>query len=217
MSKSAIAILLLGLLASLQYWRGRRLNLTLIRGLARQMEEVLSPAGKEYTWIGGYAGVIARYDLGNERYPEIKATISLLPHHSLLYLPVSILLGRRDRVYLLIYSRKKLDGKAHVKPGKKTKPPHNISCLHHDQATIKGEVVQRYYDSEEEANSLTSILSCLKSPSSVEHLAANVEENAYYASVKIRRGDLAELFNCFLSPPDPDRRRHPFRGGKSRH
>lgn len=122
------------------------------------MEEVLSPVGKKYTGIGEYAGAIARYNLENERYPEIKATTSLLPHHSLLCLPVSILLGRRDRVYLLLYSRKKLAGKAHVKPGKRAKPPHNISCLHHDQATIKGEVVHRYYDSEEEANS--SLQSC---------------------------------------------------------
>jgi hypothetical protein len=212
MSKSAIAILLLGLLASLQYWRGRRLNLTLIRGLARQMEEALSPVEKEYTWIGGYAGAIAHYNLENEEYPEIKVTISLLPHHSLLYFPVSILLGRRDRMYLLIYSQRKLAGKAHVKPGKKAKLPHNISCLHRDQVVIRGEVVHRYYDSEEEAKFLTSILSCLKSPSSVEHLAANVEENAYYASVRISRGDLAELFNCFLSPPHTGR--DPFRGQK---
>jgi hypothetical protein len=215
MSKSAIAILLLGLLASLQYWRGRRLNLTLVRGLARQMEVALSPVEKEYTWIGGYAGVVARYSLENEEYPEIKATISLLPHHSLLYLPVSILLGRRDRVYLLIHSQRKLTGKAHVKPGKKAKLPHNISCLHRDQVTIRGEVVHRCYDSEEEAKFLTSILSCLKSPSSVEHLAANVEENAYYASIKISRGDLAELFNCFLSSPHSGR--DPFQGQKRRH
>jgi len=215
MSKSAIAILLLGLLASLQYWRGRRLNLTLVRGLAHQMEEALSPVEKEYTWIGGYAGAIARYNLGNEEYPEIKATISLLPHHSLLYLPISILLGRRDRVYLLIYSQRKLAGKAHVKPGKKAKPPHNVSCLHCDQVAIRGEMIHRYYDSEEEAKFLTSILSCLKSPSSVEHLAANVEENAYYVSVKISRGDLTELFNCFLSSPHTGR--DPFRGRKRQH
>jgi len=115
-------------------------------------------------------------------------------------------------MYLLIYSQRKLAGKAHVKPGKKAKLPHNISCLHRDQVVIRGEVVHRYYDSEEEAKFLTSILSCLKSPSSVEHLAANVEENAYYASVRISRGDLAELFNCFLSPPHTGR--DPFRGQK---
>ena len=105
MNAGVALLVILGLVASLQYWRGRRLNLTLIRELSRQMEEALQPVNKNYTWIGGYVGVVAEYDLKHEVYEKVKGTISLLPHHSLLYFPISLLLGRRDRVYILIYPK----------------------------------------------------------------------------------------------------------------
>ena len=48
-----MVLLLLGLVASLQYWRGRRLNLTLIRELKADGRST-APQRKNYTWIGGY-------------------------------------------------------------------------------------------------------------------------------------------------------------------
>jgi len=194
---SGVALLvILGLVASLQYWRGRRLNLTLIRELSRQMEEALQPVNKNYTWIGGYVGVVSEYDLKHEVYEKVKGTISLLPHHSLLYFPISLLLGRRDRVYILVYPKRKLKGKAHIAIGK-IKDISNVSFK--DEIELKGVVVQRRYDSKEEAEFMTKIISRLKDPSSLEHLAANVEENAYYARLRIGRGDISELLRRFIA------------------
>jgi len=188
-------LVILGLAASLQYWRGRRLNLTLIRELSRQMEEALQPVNKNYTWIGGYVGVVTEYDLKHEIYEKVKGTISLLPHHSLLYFPISLLLGRRDRVYILIYPKRKLKGKAHIAIGK-IKDISKVSFK--DEIELKGVVVERRYDSKEEIDFLTKIMSQLEDPSSVELLAANVEENAYYARLRIGRGDISELLRRFI-------------------
>jgi len=188
-------LVILGLAASLQYWRGRRLNLTLIRELSRQMEESLQPTDKNYTWIGGYVGIVAEYDLKHEIYEKVKGTISLLPHHSLLYFPISLLLGRRDRVYLLIYPKRKLKGKAHIAIVK-IKDISKVSFK--DEIELKGVVVERRYDSKEEIDFLTKIMSQLEDPSSVELLAANVEENAYYARLRIGRGDISELLRRFI-------------------
>jgi len=41
-------------------------------------------------------------------------------------------------------------------------------------------------------------MSQLEDPSSVELLAANVEENAYYARLRIGRGDISELLRRFI-------------------
>lgn len=195
MNAGVTLLVILGLAASLQYWRGRRLNLTLIRELSRQMEEALQPTDKNYTWIGGYVGVVAEYDLKHEIYEKVKGTISLLPHHSLLYFPISLLLGRRDRVYLLIYPKRKLKGKAHIAIGK-IKDISKVSFK--DEIELKGVVVERRYDSKEEIDFLTKIMSQLEDPSSVELLAANVEENAYYARLRIGRGDISELLRRFI-------------------
>lgn len=195
-----MVLLLLGLVASLQYWRGRRLNLTLIRELSRQMEEALRPKEKNYTWIGGYVGVVAEYTLEDENYSKVKATISLLPHHSLLYLPISLLLGRKDRVYFLIYPKRKLKGRAHVLSGKKSSSLKGLPRFSFvDSVTLKGVNLKRYYNSKGEAEFLTKVASRLKDPRSFEHLAANVEENAYYASMVVGRGDVADLLKSFLT------------------
>ncbi|WP_286974779.1 hypothetical protein [Acetomicrobium sp. UBA5826] len=196
MNAGVALLVILGLVASLQYWRGRRLNLTLIRELSRQMEEALQPVNKNYTWIGGYVGVVAEYDLKHEVYEKVKGTISLLPHHSLLYFPLSLLLGRKDRVYILIYPKRNLKGKAHIARGK-IKGISQASFK--DTVRVKGVVLQRCYNSKEEAEFMTKIISRLKDPSSLEHLAANVEENAYYARLRIGRGDISELLRCFIA------------------
>ncbi|MBP8675086.1 MAG: hypothetical protein WBJ35_06710 [Acetomicrobium sp.] len=200
MNRGVMVLLLLGLVASLQYWRGRRLNLTLIRELSRQMEEALRPKEKNYTWIGGYVGVVAEYTLEDENYSKAKATISLLPHHSLLYLPISLLLGRKDRVYFLIYPKRKLKGRAHVLSGKKSSSLKGLPRFSFvDSVTLKGVNLKRYYNSKGEAEFLTKVASRLKDPRSFEHLAANVEENAYYASMVVGRGDVADLLKSFLT------------------
>ena len=200
MNRGVMVLLLLGLVASLQYWRGRRLNLTLIRELSRQMEEALRPKEKNYTWIGGYVGVVAEYTLEDENYSKAKATISLLPHHSLLYLPISLLLGRKDRVYFLIYPKRKLKGRAHVLSGKKSSSLKGLPRFSFvDSVTLKGVNLKRYYNSKGEAEFLTKVASRLKDPRSFEHLAANVEENAYYASVVVGRGDVTDLLKSFLT------------------
>ena len=200
MNRGVIVLLLLGLVASLQYWRGRRLNLTLIRELSRQMEEALRPKEKNYTWIGGYVGVVAEYTLEDENYSKAKVTISLLPHHSLLYLPISLLLGRKDRVYFLIYPKRKLKGRAHVLSGKKSSSLKGLPRFSFvDSVTLKGVNLKRYYNSKDEAEFLTKVASRLKDPRSFEHLAANVEENAYYASMVVGRGDVADLLKSFLT------------------
>ncbi len=200
MNRGVMVLLLLGLVASLQYWRGRRLNLTLIRELSRQMEEALRPKEKNYTWIGGYVGVVAEYTLEDENYSKAKATISLLPHHSLLYLPISLLLGRKDRVYFLIYPKRKLKGRAHVLSGKKSSSLKGLPRFSFvDSVTLKGVNLKRYYNSKGEAEFLTKVASRLKDPRSFEHLAANVEENAYYASMVVGRGDVTDLLKSFLT------------------
>ena len=103
-------------------------------------------------------------------------------------------------MYFLIYPKRKLKGRAHVLFGKK---PSSLKGLPRfsfvDSVTLKGVNLKRYYNSKGEAEFLTKVASRLKDPRSFEHLAANVEENAYYASMVVGRGDVADLLKSFLT------------------
>lgn len=198
MNNTIIILALLAGLVSLQYWRGRKINLSIIRRLANELERILQPVEKEYIWIGGYVGVIAEYELKKKEFSGVKATISLLPRHSFLYFPFSLLIGRRDRVYLLIKSGQKLTSRVHLKPGKRARKPAQVEDLEHDTVQIGRTVLKRWYDDLDAAEELTGVIKGLADPSGVKHIAVNKEENAYYAEVKITHNAPVKLIKAFL-------------------
>jgi len=84
----------------LQFIRGRRKNLDLIKRCSATMENVFRPADRTYTWIGGVAGFKAKYEFQDG--VKLFATFVLLPRQSLLYFPFSKLIFRADRLYLTL-------------------------------------------------------------------------------------------------------------------
>ncbi len=95
-------ILLLSAVAMYQFFRGRKLNLMMMSKVSKGLETALKPTDKEYAWLGGYVGFRANYSL---EHGEVEATLTLLPRQALLYLPVSLLVNRSDRLYLVFRGR----------------------------------------------------------------------------------------------------------------
>lgn len=185
MNESIIILALLAALVSLQYWRGRKLNLAIIRGISNELEKAIRPRDKEYVWIGGYVGIVGRYKLNHENYREVEVTISLLPRHSLLYFPFSLLIGRRDRVYFLIRSREIIEHELHLIPGKRGKKPGDFEELQEDEVVINNTQLKRWYSDQETVQILTGVFKKMVDSSQLKHLAVNRKENAYYAEVGI--------------------------------
>lgn len=199
MDEKILIISLLVLLITLQYRWGRKLNLKLIRGLSSSMEEAFQPVKAEYTWIGGYVGVVADYKLKTDNYTEAKLTISLLPRHSLFYLPVSLLTGKRDRVQILIKARSKIPySSIHFKTGRWIKPPEGISELKRGSRGINGEIVHYWYKNKETLVKFMELFENLKIPGGIKHLAVNQAENAIYADLKITDNTAVEFIKAFL-------------------
>lgn len=98
---------------TLGYFRGRRRNLERARSISRELEGALHPKDQTYTWLGGVLGFKAEYR-GIDWAPRVEATLTLLPRHSLLYLPVAMLLAGGDRLFVLAYPAKSIRGEAHV-------------------------------------------------------------------------------------------------------
>ncbi len=101
-----------GALMGVLFFHGRRRNRAIALRVSRELEAALGPGDATYTWIGGLIGFHARYEVdGLER---ARATCTLLPRHAPLYMPVSLLLRRSDRVHVTLFLPGRFEAEAHA-------------------------------------------------------------------------------------------------------
>ncbi len=82
------------------YW-GVKKNISKAKNVASFLEDAFSPRDQTYTWLGGVIGFYAEYDVPG--FKKVTATLRLVPRHSVLWLPFSLLAGRRDTLEVLFY------------------------------------------------------------------------------------------------------------------
>ena len=103
-----IAFTLLG------WYRGGRKNVGVIMTACRTLERVFEPVDKTYTNIGGVVGFNFTYELTSP-LRRLEGTITTLPRHAVLYLPISRWLVRReDALLLTVYCERLLPGRGHI-------------------------------------------------------------------------------------------------------
>ncbi len=107
-------IIVAALGTTVAYFVGRRHNTNLMKYYAHIMETALRPTDQQYTWIGGYLGYKAEYQMKDDVIKDIKVTLHLKPRMSIFYLPVSRFTMPHDRMYVVIQSKKGLPGEAHL-------------------------------------------------------------------------------------------------------
>jgi hypothetical protein len=96
------------------YWgekENKRLYLSAFNGLV----DVIKPVDQTFTNIGGLIGYhgnfVTRKDSPIEK---VEATITFLARQSLLYLPVSILIRKHDRLFVTLYMRQSPKEEGHL-------------------------------------------------------------------------------------------------------
>ncbi len=107
-------IIILAGISVLQFQKGRRINLTLMKLYVEGFEKKLKIKDQNYTWIGGYAGFKADYDLSDNYIKRAELTLTLLPRQSLFYLPISFLVKRGDRLFIVLRPRFRVKSDAHI-------------------------------------------------------------------------------------------------------
>jgi hypothetical protein len=100
---------------SISYFWGRRANKRAFLSAFNALVDTVCPDDQTFTNIGGVVGYHANL-LIKRKSPiaRVDATITLLPRHSLLYLPISKLIMRYDRLFVSIYLKSALPGEAHL-------------------------------------------------------------------------------------------------------
>lgn len=106
-------LVLLALAATLGYFRGVSRNRAIAASIAGGLEEALRPVSTEYVNVGGAIGHNFTFRLAGD-WTEARGVFTLSPRHSLLYLPVSRLLGVRDRLFLNVFTTRPFRGEGHV-------------------------------------------------------------------------------------------------------
>ncbi|WP_319563142.1 hypothetical protein [Marispirochaeta sp.] len=106
-------LIALAIATTLGYFKGRKKNRRIGGMIGEAAEKILTPEKKEYVNIGGTLGHNFTYTL-DKPFTEAKGTFTLLPRHSVLYLPLSLLITRHDRFYLHLFSSRELQGEGHI-------------------------------------------------------------------------------------------------------
>jgi hypothetical protein len=100
---------------TLGYYWGRRKNRRIVHAAFDDLVKIVDPDDQNFTNIGGAIGYHANLYLRRQGpVSRVDATITLLPRHSWLYLPVSKLIRKYDRLFITLYLVQKPAGEAHL-------------------------------------------------------------------------------------------------------
>ncbi len=191
----AILLLFAGV-ATLQFFYGRKLNLMIMKNAVVELEETIKPKDQLYTWLGGYVGFRAEYKIDDPDIDSVEVTLTLLPRQSILYLPISKLTFREDRLFFVLKCRHAVKGDVHaVKKGiyRFTKPIDNEFEYRTETASIDGEEFVVYYRRKEDFERILKHMKDLP-VQEVKHISVTPSTKVIYAFVTPKRGIAEKVF-----------------------
>jgi hypothetical protein len=102
-------------LLSIGFVWGKRANKRVFLSAFNDLVDVVRPDDQTFTNIGGLVGYHANLRLKRKNpVSQVDATITLLPRHSWLYLPISKLIMRYDRLFITLHLKPQLPGEGHL-------------------------------------------------------------------------------------------------------
>jgi hypothetical protein len=109
--------------------RGKKENKRIFLSAFNDLVDVIKPDDQTFTNIGGLVGYHANLSFkGKSPVSEIDATITLLPRHAWLYMPISKLITKYDKLFITLYMRHDPPGEGHLIESK-------YSCLRGSEIT----------------------------------------------------------------------------------
>ncbi|CAI1493495.1 conserved protein of unknown function [Thermococcus nautili] len=173
--------------STLQFYKGRKLNLQLMQHYLRSIEEVVKPEDKDYVWLGGYIGFRAVYKVNRDNLRKFEYTLTLLPRHSLLYFPIALLTSRHDKIYFVIRPFAEIKREAHLiqKGYYRLKPNiENEEFLQRETIEIAGREYEALYEKKRDMVKLKKLVESLSKPHNVKHVSLTPKTNVFYVLMK---------------------------------
>ena len=182
-----LAIMVLAAVSSIQFYKGRKLNLQLMQHYLRSIEEVVKPEDKDYVWLGGYIGFRASYKVNRDNLRKFEYTLTLLPRHSILYFPIALLTSRHDKIYFVIRPFAEIRREAHLiqKGYYRLKPKiENEDFLQRDTVEIAGKEYEALFEKRRDVEKLKELVESLSKPHNVKHVSLTPKTNVFYVFMK---------------------------------
>jgi len=179
---SGIAFLLVPLIFAVSayiaigFHRGKKKNREICLSTFSDLMEVFKPDDQTFTNIGGIVGHHATFNF-QENGPiyEIDATITLLPRHAPLYIPVSKLLIRSDRLFITFYMRTSPPGEGHLieksYDGIRGHEITNAARLDREEVVWGAHTFSLYYDRVMICAPLKQLMKSHPDPGTIKHIA----------------------------------------------
>ncbi len=193
-------LVLLALAATLGYFRGVRQNRAIAASIAGGLEEALRPASTEYVNVGGAIGHNFTFRLTGE-WTEARGVFTLSPRHSLLYLPVSRLLGVRDRLFLNVFTARPLRGEGHVVRASDLRRAAiaELEMMNRRDLEVGGLAFVLLWRGADLSGALQELLRGMPDPARLRHFCAYPGTGTFFLRTEPAPGSVAEDVSAALS------------------
>lgn len=189
------------LLLSLGYVWGSRRNKAIIRTTFEVLLELFKPKDQQFTNIGGLSGYHANLIPHRNRYiRRVDVTMTLLPRQSWLYLPISRLVRKYDRLYMVFHLAPQAMGtlqEGHIIEqqyshfhGAKIEREHELRS---ERFEWGNRVFFLYWEDEAIRQALKRCVSLLRQPGPLRHVALVPEQDRMFLFMIPKRGEVRRV------------------------
>jgi len=186
-------------LLSFGYFWGKRYNERLFRESFQGLVDVVKPIDQTFTNIGGVIGYHAQLTPPKRSpFERIDATITFLPRHSWLWMPVSKMLRKYDRLFVTIHLRRNPLGEGHlIETGyARFRGPKiaNADRLQREEIAWGATRFLLYYGSEAMRGHLRRFVEQQEDPGQIRHVALVPEQRKCFIFLIPRKNTVARSF-----------------------
>lgn len=182
----------------LSFFWGKRTNHKIFLSAFNDLIRVIKPADQTFTNIGGLIGYHANFIPKKNIIEKVDATITLLPRQSLLYLPVSKLIRKYDRLFITIHLKSAPVSEGHlIETGyARFRGPKITNADRMERESIKwgGLDFFLYYEQQRMRGKLMDFVRNNPDPGVVRHIAVVPRERRCFVFMIPQRGEVAKSF-----------------------
>ncbi len=207
-----LVIIAISVFIAFSFRSGNRKNKEIFTTVFGELVNVFKPDDQTFTNIGGTVGHHGTFSF-NERgsVSRIDVTLTLLPRQAPLYMPISKLLMRYDRLFISAYMRFPPPGEGHLiekrYSGFRGPEITNISRLRRMELTWGDLTFFQYYEQDRMIDQFNSLIASLPNPGPIRHIAIVPDQRKGFIFMGLQQEPigayLAPVYNWFFSVFEP--------------
>lgn len=178
------------------YFWGRRSNRKIFLSAFNDLLQVFSPADQKFTNIGGAIGYHANLYIRKKGafLSRVDVTITMLPRHALLYLPISKLIRKYDRLFMELYIKDKPREECHlIEAGYSRFAGAKISDQHLQKESVNWGKYKFYlfYESSRTKQGFVDFMHSNPEPGIIRHIAIVPDQKKCFIFMIPKKGEVA--------------------------